>query len=706
MEDRSTLSILLAVIIISSTLFSPFEVEPRIGYLSSDDGNSYSGNNSSGNNSSGNNSGGNTTISSITITSPLNGSNVHQLSTTFRFDLENYTGYVYWNATNTDFPNSNNSFQTWYSYGSSNYNTSGQGQGQGQGNHTYRSLLDGNYTVCASLSSGEYDCISIWHTYVPTSVNITSPSNNETIYHPAGNYTSFYLQLTNHSGYVYWNKTSLDNSSSNSTSTTYIGSSYVSPTGATYPISVLLQAGNYTVCAYLNTGESDCVTFRVIFHPYSFEITNPSNGTTVNITNQSNVILNVNFTVTNYSGSMYWQLINHQSQNVSMYWWSSVASGYYWIYNMTTVNLSTNSSLRPSNQYAYLPEGNYTLCANLSTGDSRCVSFTILLPPVSVSIISPSNNALITEPQLNSNYVDYLRLEASINNYQGYIYWNSTSRDSSSNSSVTSWYSYISGNSNTTNTIQSVGYGNLTICASIGGSNGTSINPNSSFSHCIDIEVVPRTAEVAISSIQSTSNSSQINSAYLYYNSNNHSHGYIYINGNQIGYLGSNFHSTLYNNSNNGTNNSGNGTSHNHVSHYIHRNYLNHGNNTICVEVISEDDNRISDCITYFIPYPQYRLIIMSPANQSSFYNGQIDLSYVAENYTGTVYWTLSSPYGNMSTSSYASNYQRTVQFSPNFFGPIDVCGFFNNIYLLLNFIIKFYSICSINFFSNSFNFF
>ena len=125
MENKSTLSILLAAIIISSTLFSSFEVEPRIGYLSSDDGNSYSGNNSSGNNSSGNNSGGNATISSITITSPLNGSNVYQLSTTFRFDLENYSGYVYWNATNTDSPSSNTSFQTWYSYGSSNYNARG-----------------------------------------------------------------------------------------------------------------------------------------------------------------------------------------------------------------------------------------------------------------------------------------------------------------------------------------------------------------------------------------------------------------------------------------------------------------------------------------------------------------------------------------------------------------------------------------------------
>jgi len=658
MESKSTLPILLAAIIISSTLFSSFEVEPQMSYLSLDEGNSYSGNNSS-----------NTTNSSITITSPINGSNVHEFSTTFTFSVSNYTGYVYWNASNTDNSSSNNSFQTWYSYGSSNYNASGQGQGQGQGNHTYRSLLDGNYTVCVSLPTGENDCISIWHSYLPTSINITSPWDNETVYSTAGNSSSFYYEITNHSGYVYWNITDLDNSASNSTSS---WTTYIYQTGHSgYPAYRSIQEGNYTVCAYLNSGESDCVTFRRMFYQYSFDIIDPSNGSIMNIDNSTNVILTVNYSVTNFSGSVHWQLIDQQTQNISMYWYESVASGWYWIYNMTTVNITTNSSKRLNNFNAHLTNGNYTLCANLGTGETECVSFTILLPPLSITIVSPGNNSVINTPQWSNNNVDYLRLQASVNNYSGYIHWNATSTDHSSNISTISWNSYVYSNTNTSDTYRSVGYGNVTVCASINNANNVSVNPNSRLNDCIEIQVIPRTATVAIASIQSISNSSLINSAYLYYDSDNHSHGYVYVNGNQRGYIGSKYSSGQYNNSSNGS-------SQNHASYYIQSYYLTHGNNTICVEVFSEDGRNVSDCITYFIPYPQYRLIIESPVNQTDFYNGFISLSYETENYSGTIFWTLNSQNGNMSTSSYASTYLRTIDFTPDFFGIIDICGSFN----------------------------
>ena len=318
----------------------------------------------------------------------------------------------------------------------------------------------------------------------------------------------------------------------------------------------------------------------------------------------------------NYSGNVYWELSPNSTTN--SYNWNEYA--YQWTlygsnnYSSNLMNLSTQLK-------GILENGDYILCARLSAGIAvTCVNIIIYLEPISISIISPSNNSIINNPLYSNNFIDYLKISATVKNYTGNIYWNSSHSDDNSNNSFQNWTDYVYSNSNSSSIsdqYRRVGFGNITICASLSNIKNAIINPNSVLSDCINIFVIPRIAEVSIISYDNLLNSNNSDIDIEYY-SNNHSWGQIIVNGNIISYLGYKYTTSQNNNSiqnNTISNNS------NFETYSINKNYFNYGSNSICIEVTSEDDILISDCIIINVPYPQVGINILNPTNNTNFYH-------------------------------------------------------------------------------------
>ena len=284
---------------------------------------------SSPHHSSTNNSSGNTTTPagsnrSITIISPMNGSSVHTLpGARIHYQVENYTGTGYWNVTALDtFPSNGSNYNgTAYFYSNNN----GQGQGQGQGNWMNLPLVDGNYTVCLSLPTGESDCVTYLHSFIQTSVRIVSVSNNETFMDYAGNSTRISIEVENYSGFITWNWTNEDTMNRPQYNSTTYANGWVT----TVSSGRTLEEGNHSLCVTLSTNETDCVSFRVLHHPHAFLITEPADDSFVYVRNTSNgPVLDASFTVTNYSGTVSWSLASLTRTNPQSTSWIGITASH------------------------------------------------------------------------------------------------------------------------------------------------------------------------------------------------------------------------------------------------------------------------------------------------------------------------------------------------------------------------------------------
>ena len=536
-------------------------------------------------------------------------------------------------------------------------------------------LVDGNYTVCVSLPTGESDCVTYLHSFIQTSVRIVSVSNNETFMDYAGNSTRISIEVENYSGYITWNWTNEDTMERPQ----YNWTTYANGWVTTISSGRALEEGNHSLCVTLSTNETDCVSFRVLHHPHAFLITEPTNDSFVYLRNTSNgPVLDASFNVTNYSGSVSWSLASlaeNQSTVHLLDWSQSVASGWYWIYNMTSVNLTTNSSNWGwNNQGVHLQEGRYRLCANLTiVSEQRCVDFMLLHPPKRIEIHTPLNGSAITRPSFSGAELDVVHLDAHVVNHSGYVYWNVTTLNGSSQWDMT-WRTSSSSWTNSSPELRSystsrrIGFGLKLVCASIDPDWIESPNPESRTVDCIHVRIVPRTADVDIIAFHGEfSNNSQPTQIEMMYRSANHTHGTVAVNGVHIMSLGSSFDDESQNQTN--------GTSSQqsvrlNVRHFVH------GNNNVCIHVTSEGAENLSDCMTYFLPHPVHRLLIF-PASLQTFGDGSFSLDYRMENYSGTIDWTVVNGNQSNSSSSYGSTHTRTHRFHASLFGQQEVCGSF-----------------------------
>ena len=644
MQDGKKLpALLLIFLMISSVLMVNGDQEIELQEVISTDIYSSSGNNTT-------NGSNNTVNSTITITSPQNYSDVHgSFGVIIYYSVQNYTGTLYWNSSTVTV---NGSILT--NSGTSIAYSNTSNAGQNQGNFLYFYFSDfGNNTVCIEIPFGEHDCVSFNNYYVPTSMEILSPINNQIIYSIYGKYSgSINISLANYSsGPININLTNHDNNYSNSWNG-YKFTRFGNFTGTLTPIYDGMTNGNYTLCVTLSTGHSDCVNYtRINFEP-SISINSLQNGDTLNVNSNSNI--SVDYTLSNYSGSVVWQLISSTTNSSAISWYDSA---YLQTSSSSQRNLTTNIP-----GYSISFSDNYQLCASLNyVNYTSCVNITILLPPSKVRITSLTNNSVITMPYYQNNYVDFLELTAIVENYTyNYVYWNISS--SNLNNSFQSWsdYVYSSNNSNLySSQYRRVGFGNVTVCASIVSYSNNSINPNNVFSDCKNINVIPRQVEASIISYQNLSNSSNFNSINLEYFANNYSNGEITVNGNRVTYLSKKFDNNLSNNTD-------------YTISYYHFNY---GNNVICLELYSEDNSLTTECVNYIIPYPVVRLNVISPVSQTTILGNEIQILYSTENYSGYISWTID---GNQVGNSYSSNSVSSITLNSNSFGSINICGSIN----------------------------
>lgn len=644
MQDGKKLpALLLILLMISSVLMVNGDQEIELKEVISTDIYSSSGNNTT-------NGSNNTLNSTITITSPQNYSDVHgSFGVIIYYSVQNYTGTLYWNSTTVL---TNGSILTNSGTSIAYSNTSTAGQNQGNNLHFYFSGL-GNNTVCIEIPFGEQDCVSFNNYYVPTSIEILTPINDQIIYSIYGKYSSsINISLANYSySPININLTNHDNGYSNSWNS-YINTRFGNFTGTATTIYDGMANGNYTLCVILSTGHSDCVNYtRINFEP-SISIDSLQNGDTLNVNGNSNI--SVDYTLSNYSGSVVWELISSTTNSSAISWYDSA---YSQTHSSSQRNLTTNIP-----GYSISFNDNYQLCASLNyVNYTSCVNITILLPPSKVRITSLTNNSVITMPFYQNNYVDFLELTAMVENYSyNYVYWNISS--SNLNNSFQSWsdYVYSSNNSNLySSQYRRVGFGNVTVCVSIASYSNNSINPNNVFSDCKNINVIPRQVEASIISYQNLSNSSNFNSINLEYFANNYSNGEITVNGNSVTYLSKKFDNNPSHNINN------------NISYY----YFNYGNNVICLELYSEDNSLTTECTNYMIPYPVVRLNVISPVSQTTILSNEIQILYSTENYSGYISWTID---GNQVRNSYSSNSVSSITLNSNSFGSIHICGSIN----------------------------
>ena len=177
------------------------------------------------------------------------------------------------------------------------------------------------------------------------------------------------------------------------------------------------SSGNYSLCVgFSGQGNStwnitECVSFYVNIIPPTIEIGEPTNQTQI----QTNVsTMNINYTVSNYSGSISW-IVNktgaNQAQNGKL-----ISRSWNYPVNYTETVMNTTIPILSES-------GSYLICALLVQANlTDCTTFEYILPPAQVSIIYPMNNSVIDEPTYHWYYnTDYVSIQSSISNYTGYL---------------------------------------------------------------------------------------------------------------------------------------------------------------------------------------------------------------------------------------------------------------------------------------------
>ena len=177
--------------------------------------------------------------------------------------------------------------------------------------------------------------------------------------------------------------------------------------------------------------------FLCSYNSPTLEIGEPTNQTQIQ-TNAS--IMNINYTVSNYSGTILW-IVNKTGANQTTEWQTYISSWNYAVNNTEVVMNTTIPILSES--------GSYLICALLVQANlTDCTTFDYILPPAQVSIIYPVNNSVIDEPAYHWYYnTDYISIQSSISNYTGYLTWTVLSSDNVDDNgtiSMSTWTTYHS----------------------------------------------------------------------------------------------------------------------------------------------------------------------------------------------------------------------------------------------------------------------
>ncbi len=471
-------------------------------------GNNSSGNNSGGNNTGGNNTGGNNSGGNSTGGNNSGGNNTGGNSTTSDahcLELSNLsispTYNVTLNLVNTcnfsiNYPgisaSANNSNvhglydAWWYMIGWSNSSYAIQPYyvqlnfNQSIQNGTMITLnFEATVMNCGQNNSWSHQCpnsnnssLSIQFQYIEPAKSLVISSASISSYQSYNDRINIGYYSQNYSGYVYWEYTSANGTSTHSS---YTSSSH--RTTYIYPDTF----GTIQICGNI-PGDTTCVNVTRDVPVLTGSIYYPSN----------------NFNTS--SSSIYLQYFASNYTNGSI---DVNGNNSYTIPSYSYVN---NSSLRY--QYVYLPMGNSTICLNLQGHNGSSITDCIQVyrePPVvrltiDSAVLSSSNN--------------YIVLRYSSENFSGTIYWtyNSTNGTSSSNSYTTSYTrtAYIYPNT----------FGTIEICGTI----------DNSVTECVSVNRVARLVE---GGIISPSNNSQYNSflVSISFSANNYTNGSINLNG-------------------------------------------------------------------------------------------------------------------------------------------------------------------------------
>ena len=461
-------------------------------------GNNTGGNNTGGNNSGGNNTGGNSTtsdahcleLSNLSISPTYNVT--LNLVNTCNFSI-NYPG-INASADNSNVQGLYHAW--WYMIGWSNSSYAIQTYyvqlsfNQSIQNGTMITLnFEATVLNCGQNNSWSHQCpnsnnssLSIQFQYIEPPKKLVISSASISSYYSYNDRINIGYYSQNYSGYVYWEYTSANGTSTHSS---YTSSSY--RTTYFYPDTF----GTIQICGSI-PGDTTCVNVTRDMPILTGSIYSPSNNF---ITSSSSIYLQ--YFASNYTNGS----IEVNGNNT---------------YTIPTYSYVNNSSLRY--QYVYLPMGNSTICLNLHGYNNSSITDCIQVyrePPVV---------RLTIESAVLSSNSSYIVLRYSSENYSGTVYWtyNSTDGTSSTYSYTTSYTrnAYIYPNT----------FGIIEICGTI----------NNSVTECVSVNRIARIVE---GGIVSPSTNSQYNSGLvsISFSANNYTSGSINLNGVEYHSLGYSF---------------------------------------------------------------------------------------------------------------------------------------------------------------------
>ena len=456
-------------------------------------GNSTGGNNTGGNNTGGNNTGGDAhclELSNLSISSTYNVT--LNLVNTCNFAI-NYPG-INASSNNSNVQGlydgwwyqigwSNSSYAIQPYYAQLNFNQSIQ-------NGTMITLnFEATVMNCGQNNSWSHQCpnsnnssLSIQFQYIKPATSLVISSASISSFNSYNDRISIGYFSQNYSGYVYWEYTSVNGTSTHSS---YTSSSY--RTTYIYPDTF----GTIQICGNI-PGDTACVNVTREVPILTGSIVSPSN----------------NFSTFSSGIGLEYFASNYTNGSIEV-------NGNY-SYTLPNYGIVNNSSLKY--QYVYLPIGNSTVCLNLQGHNGSSINDCIQVyrePPVVRFTI---------ESAILSSNNDVIVLRYSSENYSGTVYWtyNSTNGTSSS-SSYTNSYSRVA-------YIYPSTFGIVEICGTI---------LNNSVTECVNVSRDARMVEgfINYASITSTS-SGRVDFGYF---ANNYTNGSLSLNGVTFKTLSSNF---------------------------------------------------------------------------------------------------------------------------------------------------------------------
>ena len=466
-------------------------------------GNNTGGNNTGGNNTGGNNTGGNNTGGNST-TSDAHCLELSNLSINQTYFVTLYL--VNTCSTAINYPGINASADNsgvqglyggwWYMIGASNTSYASHYAGsqltfnQSIQNGTMITLyFEATVMHCGSNNSWSHQCpnstnssLSLQFQYIepPKRLVISSASISSIYSYNDRINIGYYSQ--NYSGYVNWEYTSANGTSTHSS---YTSSSY----RTTYIYADTF--GTIQICGSI-PGDTTCVNVTRDMPILTGSIYSPSNNF-----NTSSSGINLEYFASNYTNGS----IEVNGNNS---------------YTIPSYSYVNNSSLRY--QYVYLPMGNSTICLNLQGYNNSSIADCIQVyrePPVvrfdiESAVLSSSNN--------------YIVLRYSSENYSGNVYWTYNSTNGTS-----STYTYTTSYTRTAYIYPST-FGTIEICGTI----------DNSVTECVSVNRIARIVE---GGIISPSNNSQYNSVLvsISFSANNYTNGSINLNGVKYHSLGYSF---------------------------------------------------------------------------------------------------------------------------------------------------------------------